>query len=59
MAQLLAGKSVDVAVASVDGDFATVADDDVHIDGVPLPDPNSSPVRLIKIDGAWYVTDFG
>lgn len=59
LAQLLAGKQVDVAKATIQGDVAMVADADVTVDGVPLPDQNSASVRLINIDGSWYITDFG
>lgn len=54
-----AGKEVTVSAASITGDSATVSDQDITIDGEALPDGDSSPMELTRIDGAWYVTDLG
>ena len=55
----LMGKDVQIHAATTNGDSATISDSDVLVDGTPIPDKNTAPLKLMRIDGTWYVTDFG
>lgn len=54
-----AGREISVSSSIVEGDGASVPDASITAGGEELRDTNPAPIVLERINGRWFITDFG